>query len=178
MYGIDFYPTDDKTIKKLLDGIDYRTINTMLEPSCGDGAIVDYVEKKCKSINSNRKTHIDIDCVEIDSNLRHILQGKNYRIIADDFLHFNTLKAYDLIAMNPPFSNQEQHIKKAIDMLSVSGGELRAIVNSAMIKNPYSNIRKEILNILNRNKANIEFYQNEFSNAQKFNKSLMTQFIS
>ena len=115
MYGIDFYPTDTKTIEKLLDGIDYRMVNTFLEPSCGDGSIVDYVRKKCESINSNRRTHIDIDCIEIDPNLRHILQGKNYRVIADDFLHFHTLKAYDLIAMNPPFSNQEYHIKKAID---------------------------------------------------------------
>lgn len=167
MYGIDFYPTDTKTIEKLLDGINYRFINTMLEPSCGDGAIVDYVRKKCESINSNRRTHIDIDCIEIDPNLKHILQGKNYRVIADDFLHFHTLKAYDLIAMNPPFSNQEYHIKKAIDMLLMSGGELRAIVNSSMIKNPYSNIRKEILNILNNNNAEIEFYQNEFSDARR-----------
>lgn len=160
MYGIDFYPTDDKTIKKLLDGIDYRTINTMLEPSCGDGAIVDYVR-------SNWETKLDIDCIEIDSNLRHILKGKNYRVIADNFLNFHTLKAYDLIAMNPPFSDQEHHIKKAIDMLSISGGELRAIVNSSMIKNPHSNIRKEILNILNINKADIKFYQNEFSDARR-----------
>lgn len=167
MYGIDFYPTDTKTIEKLLDGIDYRMVNTFLEPSCGDGSIVDYVRKKCESINSNRRTHIDIDCIEIDPNLKHILQGKNYRVIADDFLHFHTLKAYDLIAMNPPFSNQEYHIKKAIDMLLMSGGELRAIVNSSMIKNPYSNIRKEILNILNNNNAEIEFYQNEFSDARR-----------
>ena len=144
-----------------------ESIKTVLEPSCGDGSIVDYVRKKCESINSNRRTHIDIDCIEIDPNLKHILQGKNYRVIADDFLHFHTLKAYDLIAMNPPFSNQEYHIKKAIDMLLMSGGELRAIVNSSMIKNPYSNIRKEILNILNNNNAEIEFYQNEFSDARR-----------
>ena len=167
MYGIDFYPTRPETIEKLLEGIDFRTINNILEPSCGDGSIVDYVQEKCKAINSYKKVHMDIDCIEIDSNLRHILRGKNYRVVADDFLQFNTLKAYDLIVMNPPFGNQEYHIKKAIELLLDSGGELRAIVNSSMIKNPYSNIRKEIINILESNNADIEFYENEFSDARR-----------
>ena len=167
MYGIDFYPTRPETIEKLLDGIDFKTINNMLEPNCGDGAIVDYIREKCKTINTYKKVHVDMDCIEIDPNLRHILQGKNYRVVADDFLQFNTLKAYDLIAMNPPFSNQEHHIKKAIELLLNSGGELRAIVNSSMIKNPYSNIRKEIINILESNNADIEFYESEFSDARR-----------
>lgn len=167
MYGIDFYPSSEKTINKLLGDIDFRTINTILEPSSGDGAIVDYIKERCRRINSNTKVNADIDCIEIDPNLRYILQGKNYRIINDNFLTYNTLKAYDLIAMNPPFSEQEYHIKKAIDMLIMSGGELRAIVNSSMIKNPFSNIRKEITNILNENNAKIEFYEEEFSDARR-----------
>lgn len=167
MYGIDFYPTKPKTIEKLLDGIDFRTITSVLEPNCGDGAIVDYIKEKIQEIQSYKKIKLDIDCIEIDENLRYILQGKKHRVIFDDFLEFNTLKSYDLIVMNPPFSNQEQHIKKALDILLMSGGELRAITNSEMIKNPYSNLRKEIINILNSNNASIEFLEGEFSDARR-----------
>ena len=167
MYGIDFYPTEPKTIEKLLGDIDFRKVNTILEPSSGDGSIVEYIISKANNIRSNVKTKVDIDCVEIDTNLRYILQSKGFRVVCDDFLNYNTLKSYDLIAMNPPFSSQEYHIKKAINMLIESGGELRAITNSEMIKNPYSNIRKEILNILHSNNAEIEFYQDEFSEAMK-----------
>lgn len=167
MYGIDFYPTEPKTIEKLLGDIDFRKVNTILEPSSGDGSIVEYIISKANNIRSNLKTKVDIDCVEIDTNLRYILKSKGFRVVCDDFLNYNTLKSYDLIAMNPPFSSQEHHIKKAINMLIESGGELRAITNSEMIKNPYSNIRKEILNILHSNNAEIEFYQNEFSDARR-----------
>lgn len=167
MYGIDFYPTDTKTIEKLLGDIDFRKVNTCLEPSSGDGAIVEYIINTIKNIRSYNKIKADIDCIEIDNNLRYILQSKGFRVVCDDFLNYNTLKSYDLIAMNPPFSSQEYHIKKAINMLIESGGELRAITNAEMIKNPYSNIRKEILNILNSNNAEIEFHQNEFSDSRR-----------
>nr|DAE29932.1 MAG TPA: Type I restriction enzyme [virus sp. ctE0n6] len=167
MYGIDFYPTAPPTIEKLLGDIDFRKVNTCLEPSSGDGAIVEYIINKIKNIRGYSKIKVDIDCIEIDNNLRYILQSKGFRVVCDDFLNYNTLKSYDLIAMNPPFSSQEYHIKKAINMLIESGGELRAITNAEMIKNPYSNIRKEILNILNSNNAEIEFHQNEFSDARR-----------
>lgn len=163
----EFYPTQRKTIEKLLEGVDFSITKTILEPSCGDGAIVDYIVEKTKSINTYRKINLDIDCIEIDENLRYILQGKNYKIVNDDFLTYNTYKAYQLIVMNPPFSNQEKHLKKALDMLELSGGEIRAIVNAEMVRNLYSNSRKEIINILNKNNASIEFFENEFSDARR-----------
>ena len=163
----EFYPTPKATIEKLLEGIDFITTTTILEPSCGDGAIVDYIVDKVRNMGTYSKIKLDIDCIEIDENLRYILQKKNYKIVCDNFLNYNTYKTYQLIVMNPPFSEQEYHIKKALDMLMVSGGELRAITNAEMIRNPYSNIRKEIVQILNRNNATIEFYKEEFSDARR-----------
>lgn len=164
----EFYPTPKSTIEKLLEGIDFSITTNILEPNAGDGAIVDYIVDKANNIRSYKKIKLDIDCIEIDENLRYILQGKNKaRIVHDDFLTYNTYKSYQLIAMNPPFSNQEYHIKKALDMLELSGGELRAITSSSMIKNPYSNIRKEIITILNKHNATIEFLENEFTYARR-----------
>lgn len=166
----DFYPTPNKLINKLIEGIDFRNIKTMLEPSCGKGNIIDYIIENKIPIDKwsgKKQFTFDIDCIEIDQNLRYILQGKGYRVIYDDFLKYNTLKNYDLIVANFPFSEGDKHLLKALNMLQQSGGELRCIINAETIKNPYSNIRKEVVQILEQNNASIEYLQNEFANAER-----------
>ena len=37
----DFYPTPQNLIEKMLDGLDWKMINTILEPSAGKGNIVE-----------------------------------------------------------------------------------------------------------------------------------------
>ena len=166
-FGNDFYPTPNNLIEKLLEGIKLQEVTSILEPSAGSGNIVDYIVEKANNLRTYKKIKLDIDCIEIDENLRHILKGKNFRVIHDDFLTFNTLKNYSHIIANFPFSEGDRHLRKALEMLETSGGELRCIINSETIKNPYSNLRKEIINILNRNNATIEFLQDEFANAER-----------
>ena len=166
----DFYPTPDNLIEKLVEGVDFRYIKNILEPSAGKGNIVDYISNnKSSIIDYWRKTRkkLDIDCIELDNNLKYILQGKGYRVVYDDFLHYNTLKNYDLIVANFPFSEGDKHLKKSLNMLEMSGGELRCIVNAETIKNPYSNIRKEIIQLLNKYNASIEYLQDKFVNAER-----------
>lgn len=57
-----------------------------------------------------------IDCVEINKDLRNCLKGAGYRVVGDDFLTYSTMKQYDLIVMNPPFSNGDAHLLKALKM--------------------------------------------------------------
>lgn len=159
MFNKDFFPTPKNLIMKMLGDIDLKEMKTILEPSAGKGDIVDYLLKRNKGLN--------IDCIELDESLRYILQGKKYRIVNDDFLNYNTLKNYSLIIANFPFSEGDKHLNKALEMLEVSGGILSCLVNAETIKNPYSNIRKEIVNILNKNNASIEFLENEFSDAER-----------
>jgi phospholipid N-methyltransferase len=83
----DFFPTPTNLIRKMLSFIDFKTIRTVLEPSAGKGDIVEAVEKQFKythSYNRNEKKY-DIDSIELDQNLQHILKGKNYRVVHDDF---------------------------------------------------------------------------------------------
>lgn len=163
----DFYPTKDKTIEKLISDIKIEEITALLEPSVGKANIVDYIVEKSKNIRSCRKINLDIDCIEIDPNLRYIVQGKGYRIVHDDFLTYHTMKAYSHIIANFPFSDADKHLKKALDMLEVSGGKLRCIINAQTLKNPYSNLRKEILDILKRYNAKIEYLKDEFIDAER-----------
>lgn len=166
----DFYPTKDSTIEKLIEGIELYELNTILEPSAGKGNIVDYLVNKVNKGGSYYRNpkKLDIDCIEIDENLRYILQGKNNcRIVHDNFLTFNTFKAYSLIIANFPFSEGDKHLRKALSMLEDSGGKLRCLINAETIKNPYSNLRKEIVNILNYHNAEIEYLQDEFIDAER-----------
>ncbi|MGL5331028.1 MAG: DUF4942 domain-containing protein [Peptostreptococcaceae bacterium] len=165
----DFYPSPDDLIAKMLDGIDLTRVTTVLEPSSGDGRIVDYLTKANRDMNRSKyvETRLDIDCVELDQNLRYILQGKGYRVVNDDFMTYDTLKNYSLIICNLPFSCGDKHLRKILNMLEYGGGMLSCVVNAETIKNPYSNLRKEIIQILNKNNATIEFLENEFVDADR-----------
>lgn len=163
----DFYPTPNNLIKEMLSKIDFKYINNVLEPSAGDGRIVDEVVNKFKYAHSsyyNREAKWDIDTIEIDQNLQYILQGKNYRVVHNDFLTFETFKKYSLIAMNPPFSNGDKHLLKAIDMQQ-EGGQIVCLLNAETLRNPYSNTRKDLLDKLEQYDADIKYIENSFIDA-------------
>lgn len=164
----DFYPTPTNIIRKMLSYIDFRTIRTVLEPSAGKGDIVEHIEKQFKNAqyyNRNEKKY-DIDSIENDQNLQHILKGKNYRIVHDDFLSYNTYKRYDVIVMNPPFSNGDKHLLKAIEMQQ-NGGKIVCLLNAETLKNPYSNIRKELIQLLEKYNAKVDYITDAFSSAER-----------
>jgi phospholipid N-methyltransferase len=166
--NVDFFPTPTNLIRKMLSFIDFRTIRTVLEPSAGKGDIVEAVEKQFKNAqyyNRNEKKY-DIDSIENDQNLQHILKGKNYRVVHDDFLSYSTYKRYDVIIMNPPYSNGDKHLLKAIEMQQ-NGGKIVCLLNAETLKNPYSNIRKELIQQLEKYNAKVEFIQDAFSNAER-----------
>ena len=91
----DFYPTPNHLIEKKLKGIDFNLVETVLEPSAGTGLIAKRVKDKWKLTVRYSKKEADIDCIEIDPNLRHVLKGEGHRVIHDDFLTYNCYKRYD-----------------------------------------------------------------------------------
>ena len=169
----EFYPTPVELVEKMLDGIDWTNVKTILEPSAGKGDIInnitkianDYFENKYRYWNSD-KLELDIDCIEIDAELQATLKGQNLKLIHDDFLTFNTFKRYDLIVMNPPFSNGCKHLLKAIRMQK-DGGGIVCLLNAETIRNPYSNERKELCQLLDEYNATIEFLENSFIDAER-----------
>lgn len=163
----DFYPTPTNLINKMLSHIDFRTIKTVLEPSAGKGDIVEAITRKFSYIHSfNKKNKYDIDTIELDNNLQYILQGKQFRLVHDNFLTFDSFKKYDVIIMNPPFSNGDKHLLKAIEMQQ-DGGKIVCLLNAETLKNPYNNNRKDLLRQLEKYNANVEYVQNAFSDAER-----------
>lgn len=165
MLNKNFYPTPKELIDKMLSGVDYDKIQTILEPSAGKGDIVDYLEEK-RGSRYYRNYYYDIDCIELEPELQSTLKGKKYKVVHNDFLHYNTYKKYDLIVMNPPFDNGVMHLLKAID-IQKDGGGIICLLNAETLKNPYSNPRKDLIQKLNDYNAEIEYIENAFINAER-----------
>ena len=164
----DFYPTPKRVIEKMMDGIQLELAHTILEPSAGSGNIVEWFkEKEQQKFSRWSKYTFNIDCIELDQNLRHILKGKGFRVVGDDFLNYQTMKKYDLIVMNPPFSNGYKHLLKALEIQEKNGGAIVCLLNAETIKNPYSAERKALQNKLDRLNANIEFINDAFIDAER-----------
>ena len=160
----DFYPTPKKLIEKMIEGVKFEEIRTILEPSAGKGDICDYLKEHTSFYRHNRG---EIDVIEIEPSLQATLKGKDYNFIFDDFLKFDTLKRYDLIIANFPFSEGDRHLQKAIELQKIHGGYIVCLVNAETIKNPYTNLRKLIVEELKQYNAEIKYLKEEFSNAER-----------
>ena len=159
-----FYPTLKELLEKIFKDTDWRMVSSILEPSAGNGDICDYImDAAGKYPYYNRS--LDIDCIEIDENRRATLKGKNYRIVYDDFIRFQTYKQYDLIAVNPPFADGERHLLKALEMQK-NGGCVMYILNAETLKNPYTKERKLLVRKLEELGAAVEYYQSAFAHAE------------
>ncbi|MBP3784424.1 MAG: DUF4942 domain-containing protein [Butyrivibrio sp.] len=163
---LEFYPTPETLLDKILDGVDYRYIGTVLEPSAGKGDIVKYIEKVAGSY-PHYNSRITFDCIELDETLQKTLIGQDMRVVHDNFLTYKTNKTYDLIIANPPFSEGDKHLMKALDMQEKSGGDVVFILNAETIRNPYANLRKALVDRLEKAGASIEYMQQEFSSAER-----------
>lgn len=148
----NFYPTPYEVISDMLDRVDFRNVNSVLEPSAGKGAIVKAIVE--------RGYGVAIDTIEQVGEFQTILKSlKNAKgvyipVVASDFLTFQTLKRYDLIIMNPPFDNGEKHLLKAIELMQ-AGGKIICLLNSETLNNAYSNTRKDLLSKLQEYNAEI-----------------------
>jgi hypothetical protein len=166
----NLYPTPVSLIHKMIQDIDFRAIRSILEPSAGSGNIAKIVTQRMKSTQYNsysrEEKKFDIDCIELDQNLRYILQGKGFRVVCDDFLIYDSYKKYDLIIMNPPFDNGDKHLLKALE-IQQQGGQIVCILNAETLKNPYSNIRKDLIKKLTDLNASIEYLQQEFVESER-----------
>ena len=174
--GKTFYPTPLPLIEKMLSGIKWLYIGSVLEPSAGKGDIAQYVAEKLYYAHRSYPVHdersrreavekADIDCIEIDPTLRNVLEGKGFRVIHDDFLGFETQKRYSLIVMNPPFDQGAEHLHKAM-MLS-PGAMIVCLLNAETLRNPCTPMRKRVLKQVEEYEGTIEYIQGAFSMAER-----------
>lgn len=156
MFNRDFYPTPVEVIEQMLSLTDV-TGKIVLEPSAGSGNIVDF----CKERGAR-----EVLACEINDKLRAIVAGK-CQVIAKDFLTVTAdmISHVDVIVMNPPFSNEEQHILHAWD-IAPDGCEIISLCNSSMLEyGGYTN-RNKIREIIQLN-GGTEYLGRVFSTAER-----------
>lgn len=97
---------------------------------------------------------------------RHFADSDIVHIVYDDFLSYVPYKEYDLIIMNPPFSNGCAHLLKALE-IQKNGGSIACILNAETIKNPFSDQRQKLVKLLTEYNAKIEYVQDAFRFAER-----------
>lgn len=104
--------------------------------------------------------------IEINPTLQDILKARKFTLVGSDFLTYNGDEHYDLIIMNPPFSNGDEHLLKAIDLAKKTGGRIVCLLNAETIKNPYSNRRKLLIQQLEKYNAEYDYVKDGFKTAE------------
>lgn len=174
----DFYPTPKDLAGRMIAKVNWKDVSFILEPSAGKGdlikAVKAFAEQKRYQERSNYATSYDLktqpqecfDVIEKDENLMLMLRGAGLRLVAEDFLSFETERRYDLIMMNPPFSEGAKHLLHAIK-LQEHGGQIVCLLNAETIRNPYTRERQELRKELAEHCASIEFVKGAFKKAER-----------
>lgn len=164
MFDEEFYPTPDYVIRKMITPFGRELKNkNILEPSAGSGNILDYI---CKN-NMYEACGVSkqkVYAIEKNGDLTYILQGKGYRILANDFLAYKPVHSFDLILMNPPFSNGDEHLLHAWEIMHK--GDIVCLLNAETINNAYTKRRQLLSEIIAQN-GNVEMLDNCFSRADR-----------
>ena len=172
-----FYPTPEALAEKLLRDVDWRKVESILEPSAGKGDLARYCAGQIYYSHYRRRAHdswtwdealknADIDCIEIDPALRNTLEGNGFRVVHDDFLTYETQKRYHLVVMNPPFDDGAAHLLKALELMR-RGGVICCILNAETLRNSYTVQRQELAAKLKGYGAEIEFVSGAFTDAER-----------
>lgn len=117
----DIQFTPPELAKGLVALAGVRKDSRVLEPEAGIGNIAD----AAKEVTDH------VDCIERMTDFCEILKLKKHNVIGNDLLTAETAPIYDAVVMNPPFSEECEHIKRAFDFLR-PGGSLVAVCSSSI----------------------------------------------
>lgn len=139
----------------------YEAINARIK-QIEDSREFDKEKYEYKPLPESKKMELSVL-----EHLRRKHRAVDVRIVHDDFRTFNSPKHYDLIVMNPPFSEGDAHLLKAIAMTERWGGQIRCILNAETLRNPYTNRRQMLVQKLKTLGAGIEYREGEFLAAER-----------
>ncbi|MFF2834293.1 methyltransferase, partial [Cellulosimicrobium cellulans] len=121
-----FFPTPNNIVQRMIEFADIKDGETILEPSAGNGNILDGISQYIMEEGLN----VNLEALEWNHKLSEILELKQYKIVGNDFTEFIPNTLYDKIIMNPPFEKNQDivHVLKAYDCLK-DGGKLVSIMS-------------------------------------------------
>ncbi len=128
---VGFYPTPPELVKTMLADIEWGKISNILEPSAGKGNIVygilesiyDYYNEYGHYHHRDCFTKVSVDCVEIDPNLRGILDytfmGKKAREYDDEAEKYRNIRYSDFTDELKAEQNRISKLQEIYDSDSV-----------------------------------------------------------
>lgn len=117
-----FFPTPPAVIEIMLQHVCFPEQARVLEPSAGRGDLVTAAQQAGAA---------QVDCFEINANLREYLQANGFNLVGNDFMQAQPRPIYDVVLMNPPFEHRQDvaHVRRAFEWLAPSG-QLVAVVSN------------------------------------------------
>ena len=148
MFNNGFYPTPANIAAEMLKPFEREEFNYrhILEPSAGKGDLAQAIISKMGGYYRDEVARKRIHCIEIDPELQSTIKGLGFSLVSSDFLTFEPDEQYDLIIMNPPFSNGVDHLLHAWDILY--GGDIVCLLNAQSIINPKTTKDKILASII------------------------------
>jgi len=160
MFNHEFYPTPTEVISRMLapwmdqDLQDFH----ILDPSAGKGDIL----KQVVRVFGHAPT---LHAIELDPACRTLLLAEPHiQLVHDDFLTFSTDTNYDLVLMNPPFSNGDEHLLHALEVLK--HGHIVCLLNAETLRNPCTR-RRILLKAILDERATVEYIGQAFAKAER-----------
>lgn len=179
---LQFYPTPPSLAIKAWNKFENRAIRRLLEPSAGQGSLIDALHRHWADAHLNKPlsnilkergvpymtTRCQWDAIEMNPEFHPLLREKQAKIIGYDFLSFQHGAAYSHIIMNPPFAQGVHHVLHAWDILFT--GEIVAIINAETVRNPYSKERQLLVRLIEQY-GSVEYLQEEFTTEDTLRKT-------
>lgn len=140
---LQYYPTPQKVVDRVVRDLYNPKGKKILEPSCGCGRFLDAL---CKE-------GAEVFGIEVDVYRVRECQAKGHNVLAANFLETVPTGDFDQVVMNPPFYGKHyaKHVEHALKYLK-DGGRLTAILpitarydHGLIEKLPYSRINWEDL---------------------------------
>jgi hypothetical protein len=122
-HPLDLFVTPPELARQMVLLADIHIGQTILEPSAGTGRIAEAI--KNAGFNS--------DCIELNYRAAELLKSRGFNVECIDFLECS--KTYDRIIMNPPFSNDIDHVKHAYDLLTDNGRVVAIMSEGVFFRN-------------------------------------------
>ena len=134
--NLAYYPTPRAVIEAIASDVRIPASGRMLEPSCGDGRILDYMAEH----------HPGITCtgIEYDAGRAAEAQAKGHAVRQANFLQVEPDPRFDLIFMNPPFCGQHwrKHLDHARQFLAPDGVLICILPASANDGGDFASVRE------------------------------------
>lgn len=133
---LQFFPTPAKVADRLCSKSHMPAgddgVCRILEPSCGEGAIMEAVKRYalndnndyyCRVENRRKRPQIVVQGIECDEGRAATARAKGFQVQTANFLQVKPEPIFNLILMNPPFyrKHYQAHLEHALKFLKPKG---------------------------------------------------------